>query len=92
MHTSSSSPEPSGSAPEHSPAKNEESKKSGWAQFAKYSEIAFIFPAATVAGLFVGIALDHWLHTSWLSIAGLFVGILTGFVQLVRLGISAKSD
>lgn len=65
--------------------------KSGWAQFAKYTEIAFIFPAATVVGLFIGMALDHWLHTTWLSIAGLLVGILAGFVQLVRLGISSKS-
>lgn len=71
---------------------DEDSKKNGWAQFAKYSEIAFIFPAATVVGLFVGIALDHWLHTTWLSIAGLLIGILAGFVQLVRLGISSKSE
>lgn len=73
------------------PSENED-KKNGWAQFAKYSEIAFIFPAATIVGLFVGIALDHWLHTTWLSIAGLLIGILAGFVQLVRLGISSKSD
>ncbi len=73
--------------------RNEEPRdKSGWTQFAKYTEIAFIFPAATVVGLFIGMALDHWLHTTWLSIAGLLVGIFAGFVQLVRLGISSKSD
>lgn len=77
---------------DHQPSGDEDNKKNGWAQFAKYSEIAFIFPAATVVGLFVGIALDHWLHTTWLSIAGLLIGILAGFVQLVRLVISSKSD
>ena len=62
--------------------------KSLWAQFAKYSEIAFIFPAATVAGLLVGVALDHWLHTTWLYMAGLVLGIIAGFIQLIRIGMS----
>jgi F0F1-type ATP synthase assembly protein I len=77
-------------SPPHQSDSSESGKKSGWAQFAKYSEIAFIFPAATVAGLLVGVALDHWLHTNWLSIAGLLLGIIVGFVQLVRMGMSAK--
>jgi F0F1-type ATP synthase assembly protein I len=63
-----------------------------WAQFAKYSEIAFIFPAATVAGLLLGMGLDHWLHTSWLYMAGLILGIIAGFIQLIRTGMSSEKN
>lgn len=56
---------------------------------ARYSEIAFIFPAATVAGWLLGVGLDHWLHTSWLYIVGLLLGIIAGFVQLIRMVNSA---
>jgi F0F1-type ATP synthase assembly protein I len=53
-------------------------------QIARYSELAFIFPAATVVGWLIGAALDHWLHTTWLYLAGLIVGIIAGFVALIR--------
>ena len=58
---------------------------------AKYSQLAFIFPAATVAGWLIGVALDRWLHTTWLYIAGLIVGIVAGFVELIRAAISSES-
>ena len=58
---------------------------------AKYSQLAFVFPAATVAGWLVGEALDRWLHTTWLYIAGLIVGIIAGFVELIRAAMSAES-
>ena len=56
---------------------------------ARYSEIAFIFPAATVVGWLIGVGLDHWLHTTWLYILGLILGIIAGFVQLIRMVSSA---
>jgi len=59
-------------------------KKNPWVQLAKYSQLAFIFPAATVAGWLLGLALDHWLHTTWLYLAGLILGIVAGFVELIR--------
>jgi F0F1-type ATP synthase assembly protein I len=33
----------------------------------------------------VGLALDHWLHTHWLYLVGLILGIVAGFVELIRL-------
>ena len=60
-------------------------KKSLWVQLGQYSQIAFIFPAATVAGWLMGVALDHWLHTTWLYLVGLIVGIIAGFVELIRI-------
>ena len=58
---------------------------------AKYSQLAFIFPAATVAGWLIGVALDRWLHTTWLYIAGLIVGIVAGFVELIRAALASES-
>jgi F0F1-type ATP synthase assembly protein I len=66
-------------------------KKSMLVQLASYSQLAFIFPAATVAGWLVGLALDHWLHTTWLYLAGLIVGIIAGFVELIRTVTSSKN-
>jgi F0F1-type ATP synthase assembly protein I len=66
-------------------------KKNRWVQLAKYGQLAFVFPAATVAGWFVGEALDRWLHTTWLYLAGLILGIVAGFVELIRAALSADS-
>ena len=60
-------------------------------QIAKYSELAFILPAATVAGWLAGAGLDRWLHTTWLYLAGLVLGIVAGFVQLIRTVTSSES-
>lgn len=64
--------------------KNPDPNKNPWVQIARYSQLAFIFPAAIVVGWLVGAALDHWLHTTWLYLAGIFVGIVAGFVELIR--------
>jgi len=63
----------------------DDNKKSVWVVLGQYSQIAFIFPAATVIGWLIGLGLDHWLHTTWLYLVGLIVGIIAGFVELIRL-------
>jgi len=57
----------------------------------RYSQLAFVLPACTVVGWLIGLALDHWLHTQWIYLAGLLVGIVAGFVELVRTVISSES-
>ncbi len=52
--------------------------------WARYSEIAFIIPAAVVVGLLIGKLLDYWLHTHWLFLAGIIFGAVIGFVQMIR--------
>lgn len=74
-----------------SPDNNSKKDRSVWIQMAKYSQLAFVFPAATVAGWLIGVALDRWLHTTWLYIVGLIVGIVAGFVELIRAAMSAES-
>lgn len=64
---------------------NPPNQKSLWLLIGRYSQIAFIFPASTVAGWLLGVALDHWLHTKWLYLVGLIIGIIAGFIELIRL-------
>jgi ATP synthase protein I len=59
-------------------------KENFWVQAARYSQLAFIFPAALVVGWLVGAALDRWLHTNWLYLAGILLGIAAGFFELIR--------
>lgn len=64
------------------------SDKNFWLQMARYSQLAFVLPACTVAGWLIGLALDHYLHTTWLYLLGLILGIAAGFIELVRTVIS----
>ena len=66
-------------------SENSSNQRDFWVQVGRYSQIAFIFPAATVAGWLLGLGLDHWLHTHWLYLVGLILGIVAGFVELIRL-------
>ncbi len=63
---------------------NSPDKDNFWVQFARYSQLAFILPAATAAGWLIGAGLDKWLHTTWFYLAGLLLGIAAGFVELIR--------
>lgn len=67
-------------------------KRSPLTQALRYSEIGLIFPAATVAGLLIGSLLDKWLHTTWLYIVGLLLGIVAGFVNVIRLVMRAEKE
>ena len=54
------------------------------ASAARYTAVAMTLPASTFAGYAIGYALDLWLHTAFLKIVFLVLGILSGFVQLIR--------
>jgi F0F1-type ATP synthase assembly protein I len=80
------------------PSKNSDNDPSsgnserGWMiQLGRYSQIGFALPAATVIGWFAGKLLDRWLHTSWLNLAGLLVGIVAGFIELIRVASKPES-
>jgi F0F1-type ATP synthase assembly protein I len=59
-------------------------KTNPWVQVGRYSQLALMLPAGTVVGWLAGSALDRWLHTSWISIVGLFLGITAGMIELIR--------
>ena len=73
-------PEEEPKAPPEGPGKG----RNSLVQLARYSQLAFVLPAATFVGWLAGAALDRWLHTSWLYLAGLLVGIVAGFIELIR--------
>jgi|ERR1039458_3760421 F0F1-type ATP synthase assembly protein I len=59
-------------------------KKSFTEQAAEYSTLAFVLPVATFVGWLLGHLLDKAFGTGYLNIAGLMLGIVAGFVQLIR--------
>ena len=59
-------------------------KKNPWVQVGRYSQLAFMLPAGTVAGWLLGSLMDRWMHTSWISIVGLLLGTAGGLVELIR--------
>ncbi len=64
---------------------DDERKQSAAVLWARYSQIAFIIPAAVVVGLFVGKLFDYWLHTHWLYVVGVILGAIAGFVDMIRM-------
>ena len=48
-------------------------------------QIALILPAAVFVGWLIGAGLDRWLHTHWIYMVGIFVGLGAGIVQILRL-------
>jgi F0F1-type ATP synthase assembly protein I len=80
------------SANDGPPNNDGEDKKNFLVTLARYSQLAFVLPACTVVGWLIGVALDRWLHTSWLYLAGLIVGIAAGFVELIRTVVSSEKS
>lgn len=79
--------EPKTPAPEQGGGDN----RNQWVQIARYIQLGFVLPTATVAGWLLGLALDHWLHTSWIQIVGLILGTVGGMVELLRAVRSGES-
>jgi F0F1-type ATP synthase assembly protein I len=66
------------------PDPNSDKKKSPWVQVGRYSQIAFMLPAGSVAGYLIGALADRWLHTNWISVVGLVLGTAGGVIELLR--------
>ena len=58
----------------------------------RLTQIAFILPAAVFVGWIAGAALDKWLHQQWIYLAGLVLGVVAGFIQILRLVSSESKD
>jgi F0F1-type ATP synthase assembly protein I len=48
-------------------------------------QIALVLPAAVFFGWALGTGLDHWLHRTWIYMAGIIVGSVAGFYQMFRI-------
>jgi len=67
---------------------NERGPKSVWVGAEKYIQLGMTLPAATVVGWLLGELLKQWLHLEWLPLAGLILGVVSGFVYFIRLALS----
>jgi F0F1-type ATP synthase assembly protein I len=59
-------------------------KKSWPVLVGEYTALAFLLPAAAFVGYLIGYLLDKAFGTHWLYIPFLVLGIVSGFVQLIR--------
>ena len=59
-------------------------KKSPMAVAGEYMSLAFLLPAATFVGYAMGYLLDKAFGTHFLYLVFLILGIVSGFVQLIR--------
>ena len=76
-----------------SPQEDKSAKQENiWQLIGRYSHLAFVLPAAIIAGLIIGHLLDRWLGTSWITLTGLFVGCVAGFAELIRGIIQSSKD
>jgi F0F1-type ATP synthase assembly protein I len=55
-----------------------------WALVGRYSGMGFILPACGLVGVVIGWLLDKLFHTHFLYIVFLLLGLVGGFVELLR--------
>ncbi len=60
-------------------------KQSTWVQISRYSTIGVLLPASAVTGYFIGVLLDHLFDTNFLNVVFLLIGIVAGFVEMIRI-------
>jgi ATP synthase protein I len=62
------------------------------AEAEKLMQIALLLPSAAVIGWLIGAWLDHKLHQSWIAIAGIVFGCISGLVYVIRMAMAAERD
>jgi F0F1-type ATP synthase assembly protein I len=59
-------------------------KDGQWQQYGKYLGLAFVLPSCTFVGWAIGYGLDKAFGTHFLTFIFLVLGIIAGFVDLIR--------
>jgi F0F1-type ATP synthase assembly protein I len=59
-------------------------ERSFMAMVSEYTALAFLLPASTFVGYVIGYLLDKAFGTRFLYLVFLIIGIISGFVQLIR--------
>jgi uncharacterized membrane protein YfcA len=65
---------------------------SAWIQAEKLMQIALVLPCAAFIGWLIGAWLDHRLHQSWIAIAGIVFGGVSGLVYSIRVALAVNKD
>ena len=78
------------------PNSQPEPKSSGmikaWVEAEKLMQIAILLPSSVFVGWLFGALADRWLHQSWIGIAGMVFGGVSGLVYVVRLAITTEGE
>src|SRR5579863_1623270 len=61
-------------------------------QAEKLMQIAFVLPSATIIGWLAGAWAGNHFHVSWLAVAGVIFGSISGLVFVVRLAMDAEKS
>ena len=59
-------------------------KKNLLVQVEEYAALALMLPIATLVGYGMGYLLDRWFGTTFLKIVFLLLGVVSGFIQVIR--------
>jgi len=78
------------SSSEERETRAEKRERKSWQQVAKYGELGFLLPAATFVGWALGAGFDRWRGTKWATLTGVIVGMVAGFVQMIRTALRAS--
>jgi hypothetical protein len=78
--------------PDSTPPRKSTSGIETLVQAEKLMQIAILLPSAAFIGWLLGAWADKAWHQSWLGIAGIVFGGLSGLVYVIRLVISSGSD
>ncbi len=78
------------------PEKKSQSGGSGiigaWVQAEKMIQIVLLLPSAAFIGWIAGVLLDRWLHQTWIAVAGIVLGIISGLVGAIRMAMIYAND
>jgi ATP synthase protein I len=61
-------------------------------QAEKLLQIAFILPSSMLVGWLAGAWADSKLHQSWLTIAGVIFGCVSGLVYVIRVAMATEKS
>jgi len=75
--------------PESTPRPKLSSGLASLVEAEKMMQIALLLPSAAFIGWLAGAWLDRILHQSWISLAGIIFGGVSGLVYVVRLAMAA---
>jgi ATP synthase protein I len=84
--------------PYHRPIPESETRKKlpgamqSLVQAEKLLQVAFVLPSAVVIGWFAGAWADQRWHQSWIAIAGIILGSISGLVYVIRLAADAEKS